>query len=69
MTAAAVLYVNDLHTMGAFYETCFAMSAQPLDEPSFCVLSSAEWELSLVRVPQNLAEGNVGQPRQRLSQR
>ncbi len=55
MTAAAVLYVKDLDTMRAFYETCFAMSTQLLDEQGFCVLSSTEWELSLVRVPHSLA--------------
>lgn len=59
MAAAAVLYVKDPDTMRTFYETCFAMSAQPLDEEGLCVLSSNEWELSLVRVPQSLAAGIV----------
>jgi predicted enzyme related to lactoylglutathione lyase len=66
MTAAAVLYVKDLATMRAFYETCFAMSAQLLDEQGLCVLSSKEWELSLVRIPESLAVGiTITDPPQR----
>src|SRR5262249_3756582 len=46
--AAAVLYVTDLDAMVAFYERCFAL-ARVDDEPDeFCVLTNADWELTLV---------------------
>ena len=44
--------------MRAFYETCFAMSPEQADE-RFCVLASADWELSLVRIADHLAASVV----------
>jgi len=58
MAASAVLYVKDLRSMRAFYESCFAMSARHTDERA-CVLGSCDWELSLVRVPEHLAAAIV----------
>jgi len=51
MTAAAVLYVKDLGLMRAFYETCFGLSALESGGDDFCVLASADWDLSLVTMP------------------
>jgi hypothetical protein len=56
MAAAAVLYVTDMGRMGAFYESCFAMSGRPADGEGFRILSSSDWELSLVRVPPSIAD-------------
>jgi predicted enzyme related to lactoylglutathione lyase len=58
MAASAVLYVKDLQSMRAFYETCFAMCPQHAGE-RFCVLASSDWELSLVRVADHLAAAIV----------
>ena len=55
MPAAAVLYVKDLTTMKAFYETCFGMSTAEADGDRSCVLTSDAWELALVRVPDAIA--------------
>jgi predicted enzyme related to lactoylglutathione lyase len=56
MTAAAVLYVRDLTTMRGFYEACFGMSAEEPTETGFCVLAKPAFELSLVRVPGDVAD-------------
>jgi len=58
MAASAVLYVKDLDSMRAFYERCFAMSAQHAGK-RFCVLASADWELSLVRPADHIAAAIV----------
>ncbi len=50
VTAAAVLYVKDLDLMRAFYEACFELSAVESTSEDFCVLSSKDWDLSLVAV-------------------
>jgi predicted enzyme related to lactoylglutathione lyase len=55
MTAAAVLYVRDLPAMRAFYEACFEMSAHRPAGTEFCVLATPAFELSLVRVPDDIA--------------
>jgi predicted enzyme related to lactoylglutathione lyase len=50
LMAAAVLYVRDLARMRAFYERCLGLAAaEPGD--GYCVLASADWDLSLVAVP------------------
>jgi predicted enzyme related to lactoylglutathione lyase len=51
MTAAAVLYVTDLGRMAAFYQRCFGMSQAEAGDGDFVVLASADWDLSLVRLP------------------
>jgi predicted enzyme related to lactoylglutathione lyase len=59
MAAAAVLYVNDLERMRSFYERCFGMSVVAAGGGEFCVLASADWELSLVTVPEAVANAVV----------
>jgi predicted enzyme related to lactoylglutathione lyase len=59
MTAAAVLYVKDLGLMRAFYQTCFGMSAVESSGDDFCVLASADWDLSLVTMPEAIAAAIV----------
>jgi predicted enzyme related to lactoylglutathione lyase len=64
MTAAAVLYVRDLARMRAFYEQCFALTpAEPGD--GYCVLASADWDLSLVAVPPAAAAIVIADPPER----
>src|SRR5262245_46274724 len=48
MAAAAVLYVKDLDAMCAFYQRCFDMSRVDDHPDEFCVLTSGDWELTLV---------------------
>jgi predicted enzyme related to lactoylglutathione lyase len=55
MAAGAVLYVQDLRVMRAFYEACFGLSAVECGGDDFCVLASGGWELSLVTVPEAIA--------------
>jgi predicted enzyme related to lactoylglutathione lyase len=56
VVAAAVLYVKDLSRMCAFYESCFFLLAvQPIQD-DVNVLISDDWELSLVAVPETIAE-------------
>jgi hypothetical protein len=64
--AAAVLYVKNLAAMKRFYERCCGMSAQPSDTDGVCVLTSPDWELSLVRVDL-AAEIVISDPPQRLA--
>jgi predicted enzyme related to lactoylglutathione lyase len=52
LMAAAVLYVRDLARMRAFYERCLGLAAaEHGDGDGYCVLASADWDLSLVAVP------------------
>jgi len=56
MAAAGVIYVLDVARMAAFYQSCFGMSpAEPDDDDGYCVLESGDWELSLVRMPADIA--------------
>src|SRR5262245_14988370 len=52
MAAAAVLYVNDLDAMRAFYERCFGLSRADAEPGEFCVLTGTDWELTLVTMPE-----------------
>jgi predicted enzyme related to lactoylglutathione lyase len=55
MVAAAVVYVKDLPRMRTFYEKCFSLAAAAPANDEFCVLTSVDWELSLVAVPEAVA--------------
>jgi predicted enzyme related to lactoylglutathione lyase len=54
MAAAAVLYVQDLGRVSAFYERCLGMSPA-VSGGRFRVLASGDWELSLVLMPAAVA--------------
>jgi predicted enzyme related to lactoylglutathione lyase len=54
LTAAAVLYVRHLDQMRSFYQQCFGLDAVDTAE-NYCVLESASWTLSLVRIPDETA--------------
>ena len=54
LTAAAVLYIRHLDQMRSFYQQCFGLDAVDTAE-NYCVLESASWTLSLVRIPDETA--------------
>jgi predicted enzyme related to lactoylglutathione lyase len=56
VVAAAVLYVKDLARMCSFYEGCFFLLAVQPIEDDVNVLISDDLELSLVAVPEEMAE-------------
>jgi predicted enzyme related to lactoylglutathione lyase len=58
MAGAAVIYVQNLDPMAAFYQGCFGMSAAESDE-RYRVLESRDWNLSLVLMPAEISASIV----------
>jgi predicted enzyme related to lactoylglutathione lyase len=52
--SAAVLYVQDVPLLRAFYAACFELTVVEETE-DYCVLDSGSWSLSLVAVPAHVA--------------